>query len=238
MKIGNFHCGDIVDFILPGTKLKSKAQRKRNALHSITPYKLIVLRPLENTDYLVAICENTARKTQLIVKTDSEPLYVKTTDLYIIDEECLHPCSSISPFENPAEVVSKICTLHNEYTEAVKKKKLYEKRKMKNEQERQRKIDKKHQKKHKKDKLGTMSPAERQLFKQEKKIRKLRQKQHQEVLSNQYEIAVMNNDHKRMKELENSGYNGTKARYRTRNGKVLYTNFNPHPSAGGSFTPK
>ena len=99
-------------------------------------------------------------------------------------------------------------------------------------------MKKAHQKKVKKKRPKDLSPTEMLQIKQAKKVRKLQRKLQQEELSNQYEIAVMNNDRKRMKELENSGYNGEKTKYRTRNGKVIYANFTPHPYGGGSFTPK
>ena len=78
-------------------------------------------------------------------------------------------------------------------------------------------------------------------------IRKRKERNKQKKLEDQYkgpyEIAVINNVTKRMKEIEDivgyaPGRKGPGSGSSKRNGKVLYTHFNPHPCSGGRFSPK
>ena len=82
---------------------------------------------------------------------------------------------------------------------------------------------------------------------QKKKAIKRQERDKQNKLEDQYkgpyEIAVMNNDTKRMKEIEDivgyaPGRKGPGSGSSKRNGKVLYTHFNPRPCSGGRFSPK
>ena len=211
-----FYRGDIVDLIEAPTVENKKVNNVRKALFCAKPYKLIILRPLDDNMYLVAVCKETSEKTQFEIVTNREPLYVKLSGFFSIDACSLRLCSDLWFKKNKGQVVEEIYTLHNE---------LVEKRRVEQQEKRRR---------------------EREAA-QKKNAQKRKERENQKKLEEQYkgpyEIAVMNNDTKRMKEIEDivgyaPGRKGPGTGSSKRNGKVLYTNFNPRPYSGGRFSPK
>ena len=212
----HFYRGDIVDLIESAPVDNKKISNIRKTLFSAKPYKLIILRQLDDNLYLVVICKETAGKTQIVVDTNKELLYVKVSSFFSIDACSLRLCSDLWFKRNKSQVVEDIYTLHNE---------LVEKRKAEQ-----------HEKKRKEREAAQRKMAV-------KKQAKEKQKKLEEQYKGPYEIAVMNNDTKRMKEIENivgyaPGRKGPGSGSSKRNGKVLYTNFNPRPYSGGRFSPK
>lgn len=212
----HFYRGDIVDLIEAPLADNKKINNIRKALFCTKPYKLIILRPLDDNLYLVAVCKEASEKTQLDVGTNKEPLHVKLSGFFSIDAYSLRLCSDLWFKKNKSIVVEEIYTLHNA---------LVEKR---NEEQREKRR------------------KEREVAQKKKAIkRKERDKQNklEDQYKGPYEIAVMNNDTKRMKEIEDivgyaPGRKGPGSGSSKRNGKVLYTHFNPRPCSGGRFSPK
>ena len=211
-----FYRGDIVDLIEAPPVDNKKINNIRNTLLSAKPYKLIVLRQLDDKLYLVVVCKETSGKTQTEIDTNENTLYVKVSSFFSIDASSLRLCGNLRFKKNKSQVVEDIYTLHNELVE-----------KHKAEQR-----EKKHKERKAAQQKNTIKRQERE-----------RQKKLEDQYKGPYEIAVMNNDTKRMKEIENIvGYapdrKGPGSGSSKRNGKVVYTNFNPRPCSGGRFSPK
>lgn len=211
-----FYRGDIVELIEAPVVDNKKIINIRKALLCAKPYKLIILRPMDDNMYLVAVCKETSEKTQLEISTNKEPLYVKLSGFFSIDACSLCLCSGLWFKKNKGQVVEEIYTLHNE---------LVEKRRAE-QQEKRRKEREAAQKKN-----------------SQKRQERDKQKKLEDQYKGPYEIAVMNNDTKRMKEIEDivgyaPGRKGPGSGSSKRNGKVLYTHFNPRPCSGGRFSPK
>ena len=211
-----FRRGDIVDFDWADDAESRKTQNIRNALQTAKPYKLIILRPIDDKNYLVVVCKAEEKKTQMKIDTDAGPLYVKLLSFYPIDSDCLRHCSDINFKENSIQIVEKIYTSHNSLIEKNKKARL--------------------------EKVKATRKIE-----EEKRAKKRQERAAQHELEKRYtgpyEMAVMNNDTKAMREIERivgyaPGQKGSSRGYSKRNGKVLYSNFNPRPCSGGRFTPK
>lgn len=212
----HFYRGDIVELIEAPPVENKKINNIRKILLSMKPHKLIILRSLDDNLYLVAVCQETSGKTQMEVDTNQNTLYVKASSFFSIDASSLRFCGDLWFKKNKSQVVEDIYTLHNE---------LVEKRKVE-QHEKRRKEREAAQKK---------NAIKRQAREKQKKL--------EEQYKGPYEIAVMNNDTKRMKEIESivgyaPGRKGPGSGSSKRNGKVLYTNFNPRPCSGGRFSPK
>ena len=211
-----FYRGDIAELIEAPPIDDKKINNIRKTLLSAKPYKLIILRQLNDNLYLVVACKETAGKTQLGFDTNKNTLYVKVSSFFSIDASSLRLCGDLWFKRNKSQVVEDIYTLHNE---------LVEKRKVKQREKRCKECE-----------AAQMKTAiKRQAREKQKKL--------EDQYKGPYEIAVMNNDTKRMKEIESivgyaPGRKGPGIGGSKRNGKVLYTNFNPHPYSGGSFSPK
>ena len=211
-----FYRGDIVDLIEAPAADKKKINNIRKTVLSAKPYKLIVLRQLDDGLYLVVICKETSGKTQIMLDTNKRPLYVKVSSFFSIDAGSLRLCGDLWFKKNKSQVVEEIYTLHNE---VVEKRRAEQQEKRKKEREAaQKKNAQKRQERNKQKKL-------------------------EDQYKGPYEIAVINNDTKRMKEIEDivgyaPGRKGPGSGSSKRNGKVLYTHFNPHPCSGGRFSPK
>lgn len=212
----HFYRGDIVELIEAPPVDNKKINNIRKALHSMKPHNLIILRPLDDNLYLVAVCQEASGKTQMVVDTNKKSLHVKASSFFSIDASSLRLCGDLWFKKNKSQVVEDIYTLHNE---------LVEKRKIE-QQEKRRKEREATQKK---------NAIKRQAREKQKKL--------EDQYKGPYEIAVMNNDTKRMKEIEDivgyaPGRKGPGSGSSKRNGKVLYTHFNPRPCSGGRFSPK
>lgn len=212
----HFYRGDIVDLIEAPAVENKKVNNIRKTLLSAKPYKLIILRQLDDSLYLVVICKETSGKTQIELETNRDPLYVKVSSFFSIDISSLRLCGDLWFKKNKSQVVEEIYTLHNE---------LVEKRKVE-QQEKRRKEREAAQKKN-----------------AQKRKERNKQKKLEDQHKGPYEIAVMNNDTKKMKEIEDivgyaPGRKGPGSGSSKRNGKVLYTHFNPRPCSGGRFSPK
>ena len=211
-----FFRGDIVDLIEAPPVDNKKIKNIRKTLLSANPYKLIVLRQLYDNLYLVVVCKETPGKTQLAADTNRETLYVKTSSFFSIDANSLQLCGDLWFKRNKCQVVEDIYLLHNEWVEK-RKAEQYEKKRKDRE-------------------------AAQKKMAVKRKARE-KQKQLEEQYKGPYEIAIMNNDTVKMQEIEKivgyaPGRKGPGSGCGKRNGKVLYTNFNPYPYSGGSFTPK
>lgn len=212
----HFFRGDVVELIEAPPVDNKKIKNIRKTLFAAKPYKLIVLRQLEDNLYLVVICKETSGKTQLIADTNKNPLYVKVSSFFSIDGDSLRLCGDLWFKRNKSLVVEDIYNLHNTLVE-------------------QRKAEQ-HEKKQKEREAARKKMAvKRQAQEKQKKL--------EEKYKVPYEIAIMNNDTVKMQEIEKivgyaPGRKGPGSGGSKRNGKVLYTNFNPHPYSGGSFTPK
>lgn len=208
--------GDIVDLIESSPVDNKKINNIRKTLFSAKPYKLIILRQLDDNLYLVVICKETPGKTQMEIDTNKGPLYAKVSSFFSIDASSLQLCGDLWFKRNKSQVVEDIYTLHNE---------LVEKRKT--------------EQREKKWKEREAAQKKKAIKRQEKE----KQKKLEDQYKGPYEIAVMNNDTRRMQEIENivgyaPGRKGPGSGASKRNGKVLYTNFNPRPCSGGRFSPK
>ena len=205
----HFLPGDIINLISINPSLPKEKQKKRIAVSQRNPHKLIVIERIDSEHYLVAIGKRKESKTQLKVNTNRGPMYVITSSFYPIDVHSISGCNNIHFLNSKEEIVESIIKSHSSFILAEKKKQLIEKRKLKAA------------KKHKKI------------------VDRATQKKLEKNYSLKYEIAVMNNDKKKMRDIESiAGSALYSGRYKTRNGKVLYSSFNPHPSSGGMFTPK
>lgn len=211
-----FYRGDIVDLMPSTTEVNKKLQNMRQALYTAKAHKLIVLRPLDENMYLVVVCKETEGKTQMVLETNKDPLYVKVMAFFPIDAASLRLCNGLYLKKNKSQVVEEIYTMHNELLEQRRK-------------------------------AGIEKIRKQRIKEQQKKAAARKAKAAQKQLENQYkqpyEIAVINNDTKRMKEIEEivgyaPGRQGPSPSSGKRNGKVLYSNFNPRPCSGGRFTPK
>ena len=228
-----FHSGDIVDFLwLDGAKTKEE-QNNRNTLNAVQPFKLVVLRAIDENDYLVAVCKARKRRTQLTLKTNTAPLYIRPLSFYQIDSDCLHSCHEITFQENSRWIVDRIYETHNRLVEQRKQEKvvtLKEKKRNKAIIPRKRKsANEKNEEQQKRRRL-------------KKRFNRAMNTQENKCIG-QYEIAVMNNDKGTMREIvKKAGHfleeKGDRKGYHTKNGKILYSHFNPHPCSGGRFTPK
>lgn len=211
-----FHRGDIVDLINAPPVNDKKINNIRKVLLSTKPHKLIILRQLDDNLYLVVICKESSGKTQLEVNTNKKSLHIKVTSFFPIDAPSLRLCSDMWFKKDKRQVVEDIYLLHNELVE-----------KKKNERQEKRKK--------KREAAQKKATAKRQAREQQKKL--------EEKYKHPYEIAVMNNDNKRMKEIEDivgyaPGRKGPGSSSNNRNGKVMSTSFNPRPYSGGKFSPK
>ena len=211
-----FYRGDIVDLIEAPPVDNKKISNIRKTLLSAKPYKLIVLRQLDDDLYLVVVCKETSGKMQTEIETNKNSLYVKALSFFSIDASSLHLCGGLWFKKNKSQVVEDIYTLHNELVEKRKAEQCEKKRK-------------------EREAIQKKNAVKRQAREKQKKL--------EEQYKGPYEIAVMNNDTKRMKEIESivgyaPGRKGSGSGSSKRNGKVLYTNFNPHPCSGGRFSPK
>ncbi len=206
-----FHRGELVEL--------SKDNISKE-LRSANPYKLIILRPIEDEKYLVALCYALPKKGRIMIETSDGPLYVRVRTFYNAHFTNLRHCM-IQTDGYSRDVVEKNYREHEKYL--VKQRKRRIKRQAK-------KADVHVQKQLEKKKVNRRAQSD---------------------FGTEYEIAVINNDTKRMREIkETVGYdprfNGSNRKYSTgpsrgsgkRNGRVLYSNFNPRPSSGGCFTPK
>lgn len=211
-----FYRGDIVDLVESSPVDNKKINNIRKTLFSAKPYKLIILRQLDDNLYLVVICKATSGKTQIKVDTNKNPLYVKVSSFFSIDACSLCLCRDLYFKKNKSQVVEEIYSLHNE---------LVEKRKI--------------ERRNKKRKEREVAQRKKALKRQERE----KQKKLEDQYKGPYEIAVINNDTKRMKEIEDivgyaPGRKGPGTGSGKRNGNVLYSNFNPRPYSGGRFSPK
>lgn len=212
----HFYRGDIVELMEAPPVDSRKIDNIRKTLLSMKPHKLIILRPLEDDLYLVAVCQELSEKTQMVVDTNKKALYVKASGFFSIDGSSLRLCSDLWFKKNKSQVVEDIYTRHNE---------LVEKRIVVRRRKRLKKMRAVQQKK----------AIKRQAREKQKKL--------EELYKTPYEIAVINNDIQRMKEIESivgyaPGRTESESGLSKRNGKVLYTNFNPRPCSGGRFSPK
>lgn len=215
-----FDRGDIVDFVWEDGAKTRKEQNKRNALRALSPFKLIILRPINDNEYLVVACKADSNKTQMKAETNKGLLYIKVLTFYPIDASCLHSLHQTRFLENKMQIVEQIYASHNELL-AQKK------------QAHQERLSAKR----------VAAARKRQIKKQKKTEEKIAQANLEKQYIGPYELAVMNNDIQRMREIENivgyaPGRKGPSKAYSKRNGKVLYSNFNPRPCSGGRFTPK
>ena len=211
-----FFRGDIVELVPSTAVVSKKLQNIRQTLYSAKAYKLIVLRQLEDSMYLVVVCKKTPGKTQITFETNQEPLYVKAMGFFPIDASSLQLCSDVYFKKKRSQVVEEIYNVHNELV-AQRRNEAIEKIRQQREKERLQK-----------EAVRQAKTAQRQLENRYKRS---------------YEIAVINNDTQRMKEIEKivgyaPGQQGPGPGSGKRNGKVLYSNFNPRPCSGGRFTPK
>lgn len=212
----HFYRGDIVELMEAPPVENRKINNIRKTLLSMKPHKLIILRPLNDNLYLVAVCQEISWKTQMVVDTNKKALYVKASGFFSIDGSSLHLCGDLWFKKNKSQVVEDIYILHNE---------LVEKRKI----ERHKKRQKKRKAAQKKNAIKRQAREKQTKLEEQYKI--------------PYEIAVINNDIQRIKEIESivgyaPGRTESESGLSKRNGKVLYTNFNPRPCNGGRFSPK
>lgn len=220
-----FHRGDIADFVWTYGDKTEKIQNRRNMLSEAMPYKVIILDAVDENDYLVAVCKEQKKKTLLRVKTNVSPLFTNVLTFYKVDSDCLRPCNDIAMQEDGSLIVEKIYYLHNQYIEE----RIREQAAENEQRKRQEKINRE---------LG-----EQRKRKRLKKRFKKAMNEQGNTYKEQYEKAVLNNNKEAVREIEKKAgrsleEKGESRSFRTKNGKVLYSNFNPHPCSGGRFTPK
>ena len=112
-----FFRGDIADVVDSIPVTDKNINNIRKTLLTAKPFKVIILRQLDNRLYLVAVCKEAAGKTNLKVDTNKYPLYVKVLSFYSIDECSLRLCRDIYPNKNKCLVVAEIYDLHNKLIE-------------------------------------------------------------------------------------------------------------------------
>ena len=214
-----FFRGDIVELEALAPTEDVKINKIRGALQQTNPYKLVVLRYIDDDLYLVAVCKETPEKTQFTIETSQGLLYIKVRAFYSIDGLGMRLCSNWYFKINKSQVVDEIYELHN----ALKAKKRIAKT----------------EKAKKKQKTAQA---------RNQRKREQRRKEREELIALEkeykakYEIATINNDIKLKKEIEGIlGYIPNCRGFGTsgkRKNKSMYSNFNPRPSSGGRFTPK
>ena len=104
--------GDIVDFVVTHKPTAGSKIGMRKKIESYSPYKLIILREIEAGIFLVAICKNNPRNTQISADTSCGTLYVKTIELFCIDAESLYPCDNVHFKKSKTEIVNEIYESH------------------------------------------------------------------------------------------------------------------------------
>lgn len=211
-----FRRGDLVNFIWQDNADSEKVQNKRNIIQKMNPYKLIILRPIDEDNYLVAVCRKQEYKTQMIVETNEAPLYINTKFFGAIDCSCLTLCNEIFTCESRFKIVEEIYALHNANIQEKKQKHL-EKIRVQKEVQR-----KKHAK---------------------KKLERAEKRAQEKRYIAPYEFAIINNDLEQKQKIESlvgcaPGQKGSSRGLSKQNRQVLYSNLNPRPFSGGSCTPK
>lgn len=208
--------GDIVELkLLTGDDFEN--QNKYKALLALNPEKLIILRRIDETSFLVALGKHSQIKTTLSLPTNQGDLYIYVKQFYAVEECFLKSCDTY--FGETFESVSSIYNFHNQYIElrkartAQKLKLQRQKREQQNAKIKKRKEDKANQRK----------------LEQQYKVA--------------YDNAVINNDRQSMKTIEaivgcapcqsGKGYSTSSCSRKT---SAKY--FNPKPMSGGRFTPK
>lgn len=201
--------GDIVELqLFNGDSIEK--QKKYNALLNLNAEKLVILRQLDETSFLVALCRHSKIKTNLILPTNKGDLYIYVKQFQSVDESLIKLCDTY--FEDSYSAVSAIYDCHNQYIE--------------------RRVE---AKKEKREKQNAKIKKRRE--------EKLRQRSLEQQYKGAYDIAILNNDRKRMNEIE-SIVGGSPCRsgkgYATAScsRKVSDKYFNPQPLNGGRFTPK
>ena len=214
-----FFRGDIVELEALAPTEDVKINKIRNAVQYAKPYKLVVLRHMENGLYLVAVCKETPEKTQSAIETSQGLLYIKVRAFYPIDGLGIRLCSNWYFKRNKSQVVDEIYELHN----ALKAKK---------------RTATAERAKKKRQAAQARSQRKREQRRKEREERITLEKEYKP----KYEIATLNNDIKLKKEIEGIlGYIPNCRGFGTsgkRKNKSMYSSFNPRPSSGGRFTPK
>lgn len=210
----SFFKGDIVDFIVAPESNDKKTNNLRRSLAQHMPYKLVILKKIDESFFLVAVGKDTNRKTPLELETNYGPLFVKTRTFYRIDADSLLRTSDIYFKINKIDAVQLIYTSHNSL--------------LKEDAERNAL---------KRARIAQAKSAKTQRH----KAAKAYQRKLEERYRVPYEIATINNDHKRMQEIiDIVGYAPFQPGLSSgkKEAPSPVATFNPKPYNGGRFSPK
>lgn len=212
-----FKRGDVVSFKHPHSEVQhGKIKKIRNEINRIKADALMVLNPIHHSKYdlyqlyLVALCYKETTKLSTVVKTNEGELRVAYEELYWIDVESIHP-TDIKVIDEIEMIVPLVLSKYDE----IKKR----------EQNRRRRKRKREEAKAKQKELTPQQKAAEQ--------HKLAKK-----LQREYEVAIINNDTRKMQKIENQiGYaplfGANPAKRKSNNYRT-----NPKPYSGGRFSPK
>lgn len=222
--------GDIVDFVIRPQVENNDIQVMRNKLAKETPYKLIILRELDTDLFLVAICKAGPICNALSFETNKGALFVKTLPFFSIDRDSLVKCKEIRFRNFEHNVVAKIYDDHYVQIEKCKKRsaEAEEKRKHRLALRKENRARKREQ------------ARQKSIRKRERKRNAALERRKLEMMyENEYELAIISNNKKRMKEIESIV--GYAPNYRDKNParkKSSCSISNPRPFQGGRFSPK
>lgn len=209
----SFVRGDIVELV-PPTVDDKEITKQYNRILNPKPDALIILKPINEMDYLVVLSYAKKISSYINVPTSLSPLYVNIKSFYVVNESLL-----LKTYKNfyLLDKRESIAQIYDSYKEHLQRKKfLKEKRK----QEMARKAISKRNKKREK-----------------KKQEQLKLQQYRKT----YNLAVINNDRETMNKIISIiGYDphlGTKD-HGERGRTAQKCNTNPKPYCGGSFCSK
>ena len=143
MDLYGFRKGDVVELITACSKNDPDIKQYNRIWHS-NPHKLIILRKLDEGNFLVAICKKTTKNSDLIlVASKKEKLYVIAKKFAAVPEKFIKISNCY--FENPQKNVDEIYQKHDDIIEEKRKAREIEEQKrieaQKNRKERQKEIE-------------------------------------------------------------------------------------------------